>query len=434
MMNLVAHNVYIPVFSNAMSGRGFVVGRGNPGIGGTQFTTMQLAMLVAKRHPAWRVHLINQALFTISDAPENLCIKQLDSIEVFASWLGHQQAGVTVWAARVLPELIHAKGVVGRAKFPADLPGRHIVWSHHPFDPVVHELLAKSRCRLDVVSVGEYQYHTNAVAGITAHCIQNLFCGDPCPGAIVERRGIQEEVRIAHIGALVPAKGFLEIAKAWPFLKDAVPTVTLEVIGGGDLYGTSVNGRLIPAERSFEQRILAHIPEDDIRTGRVIFHGVLGEEKWAVLKRCHLAIQNPTGNSEAFPASPLEAMSAGLPVIGSDDYGMADCMRYFPELVVNRRHSIVSRVAWLLADPDRYVEMQRRAIACAEKFRDRRSEILSAWDSLLEPAATAPGGSALRPKNKLHGSGIKLRYRRDWLPRLRSIKQRVSSFLRRWRT
>ena len=65
----------------------------------------------------------------------------------------------------------------------------------------------------------------------------------------------------------------------------------------------------------------------------VNFLGLISEsEKDKVLKESDIALLNPTGKSEAAPASPLECYCYGIPVIAGGDFGAFDNMKDFSEL------------------------------------------------------------------------------------------------------
>ncbi|BAU43991.1 glycosyltransferase [Leptolyngbya sp. O-77] len=157
----------------------------------------------------------------------------------------------------------------------------------------------------------------------------------------------------------------------------------------------------------------------------------MGEEKFDIIQKCDLAILNPTGYTEAFPASPLECMACGVPVIASDDHGMSDCMRFFPELVLRSPQDIVHRVEWLVADPLRYLEIQHRAIAIAQWFHLQRAVILTRWIRLLEAILDSTDTKLdLAPMLPFYGSRRKLMIRRDIRPRLSVAKRLILSPLK----
>ena len=140
----------------------------------------------------------------------------------------------------------------------------------------------------------------------------------------------------------------------------------------------------------------------------MIFHGKMGAEKFDVLSQAHIALQNPTGATEAFPASALECMSVGLPVIASADYGMWDSMRYFPELHIRKPLDIVKRIEWLLTDEARYTSISQRALDVARCCAGETGNIVAQWSALLQALADGTPLSGVltpplpRPRHPVH--------------------------------
>ena len=98
--------------------------------------------------------------------------------------------------------------------------------------------------------------------------------------------------------------------------------------------------------------------------------------------------------SEAFPASPLECMAVGTPVIASSDFGMFDSMRYFPRLSLHKPEDIISKINYLTSDPNLYKRLCIKSIATARKFSNRSNMSVDKWVDLI-----APGGKKLKKEN-----------------------------------
>jgi glycosyltransferase involved in cell wall biosynthesis len=415
---MIERNLYIPLFAPNLGDKTFSPEGGNPGIGGSQFTTIQFGMLFARAHPEWTVVLGNQDPLRLSWGAPNLRQSHQQDLLAFYRSLESQPTGV------VLSMSIHFWSVAPEAILAA--PGVPVIWSRHPFDQVLRLPAVRQR-HIDAVCVGEYQWHSNALSGQRNHFIEEIYKPAPASGRESDA-GPNAPPRAVHVSSMVRAKGFLEVARAWPSLKSAIPGITLEVIGGSNLYGDAPRHELIPAEPDFARDILRHIPEVDIHAGRVIFHGTMGVEKAEVLQRCDFAILNPTGSSEAFPATPLECMTAGLPVIASDDYGMADSMRHFPELALAKPDQITDRVQWLLSSPGRFMDLRRRALDVAAGFAAHAEDNLARWHQLLESVRKGRREDlALRPESPFHGSRTLFAYRRHAHPVLSRVRSWVRS-------
>jgi len=264
-----------------------------------------------------------------------------------------------------------------------------------------------------IVHVGSYQYFSNKLFYHSNWHIQNPF-NIQSDNVLKELPSSGSPIRIIYLGALLRVKGFGHLVRHWKRLKLSIPNIELHVIGSSATYGKKPKHELIPCDRNFAEEVLSFIPVEDIKSGSVVFHGNLGEEKFELMRSAHLAILNPTGASEAFPASPLECMGCGLPVIASGDYGMSDSMRFFPELTLQNPDQIPSLVAWLLSDRYRYMELSARAIAVSGWFDSQTDVVLVRWRQLFDLVNSQVEGKILNnnpPIESFYGSMYKLRQR-----------------------
>lgn len=409
--------VYIPVFSDTMHAKTFALGKGNPGIGGTQFTSIYLALCLAQRSSNWKIILISNSILKLENPRPNLEQKTFTDLSEFFSSLEDKESQVIIAPASLLTE--------AKQSLLEKFKDKIICWSHHPFDPHSHQLLTQVRLK-DVVCVGIYQYYTNQKLKANVHHIQNVFVASKALGKQQETKFAEKNIDIVYLGALNPAKGFLEIAKSWSLIKERFANVKLHVIGSSATYGEKVGSKLIPTSLDYANEILQFIPERDIHSGKVVFYGNLGEEKFEIIRKCDLALLNPTGVSEAFPASPLECMACGVPVIASNDYGMSDCMRFFPELAIRGHKDIVVKIEWLMTDSLKYLEMQQRSVTVARWFEWQTDQILTRWIRLITTKVSAPEQSySLLPSMPFCGNYLALVYRRDIKPNLRKLKANI---------
>ena len=97
-----------------------------------------------------------------------------------------------------------------------------------------------------------------------------------------------------------------------------------------------------------------------------------------------MAILNPTGKSEAFPASPIECLMCGTPVIASSDYGMSDIMCFFPEAKLSSPDEITSKLISIMNNPQIYRNLQKRSLLVAKLFSKNTPKILLRWQNLID--------------------------------------------------
>lgn len=397
--------VYILVFSKAVENKYFSSSKSNPGIGGTQFTSILLALALSEQCPHWDIILVNNAEILFDNSLPNLKQEFHKSPAAFFESLSRNKQKVIISSRSVLSKV----STELLRKFEDEI----LCTSRHPFDSGIKELVNRKVNLRAIVCVGTYQFHSNTSNRINCYHIQNIFSPPKLQTASNLPLVNQTDINALHLGALVPGKGFLDVAKSWVELKTKIPGIKLNVIGSSETYGIKPESDLVPAELGYAKQILKFIPEEDIHSGKVVFHGNLGQEKFDLIKKANLAILNPTGATEAFPASPLECMSCGVPVIASDDFGMSDSMRFFPELIVKGHKNIAEKTAWLLSDPLRYREMQLRSLAIAQWFASQTDLVVNRWIRLINCIFEHDDNHiSLFPLLPFYGSRTKFLYRK----------------------
>ena len=106
-------------------------------------------------------------------------------------------------------------------------------------------------------------------------------------------------VRLVFLGRVGPQKGVDVLLDAFARTHEAVPELTLELIGEGESHGALEAVRHHPA----------------VVAGHVVLTGALGHERFVRLRAADVFVL-PT-RADSFPLSILEAMAAGLPVVAS---------------------------------------------------------------------------------------------------------------------
>lgn len=369
--------IYIPICNDSVDGKLFLDDQENPGCGGTQFTSIRLAMLLAKSQSDYEVFLLHHKKIEIENKPKNLGQIILNSFQDATSsiWLSDKQA-LMISPATLLKPILKQNIQKPKCKI--------VLWLRHPF--YIDLSLIKARFSA-YISVGTYQYYSNNPFYRPHWYIPNIFnlpsimytprthCDDYLNGATLQ---------LVYLGALMPVKGFHHIIKQWEQIKSMFPEVKLHVIGSSMTWGMRKEHSLIPTTKAYAQEILKYLPVSDIRDGKVIFYGNMGKEKFDLIKKCHVALLNPTGRSEAFPACPLECMSMGVPVIASDDYGMSDTLRFFSELSIRSPKEIPDKLNKLVSDPLFYREISERSFALAQWYHSQTPQILLRWKQLFQ--------------------------------------------------
>jgi len=184
------------------------------------------------------------------------------------------------------------------------------------------------------------------------------------------------------MGALVPSKGFHLIAENWHFISSSLQkiglTAILEVIGGSDLYDFEKGHKFIPCDQEYGNKIYPHIKNEINKT--IFFHGTLNSDRYQIMKHCDIALFNPRGHGEAFPASILEWMSLSIPVISCMEYGCADVMTYNKLLTINNEKEIANKLLeFSILKEEEKMELKKLSFTISNYFSSKQSHIIYQW-------------------------------------------------------
>ncbi len=350
---------------------------GNPGIGGTTYTSIRLGIELSHRYPDLKINIVSPNDLNIKECLNNIDVTNCDNRDM-CTYINDLPNSDVV--------LISQQDLIKIFKQGRELNNPNVIcWIRHPLVDNA-QIPISTVCAF--VSVGEYQYFSQKLGSAPHWFIPNIFLGPPAGLRLGAPSIHDERVELVSLGALVPAKGFQYIATAWPKIKELNSNVRLTVIGSsstyGDLRSSGLDSNLVPADSCFSERIITSIGRDDILKGIVSFKGNLGDEKWNIIAKSSVALLNPTGNTEAFPASPLECMSCGVPVIASNKLGMYDSMRFFPELSASSPRQIPNLLKKTLASEYLYDELSMRSLSVANYYIGQKNTILSRWRRLFD--------------------------------------------------
>jgi glycosyltransferase involved in cell wall biosynthesis len=379
---------------------------GNPAVGGTEYAFVSLAHELASRRLA-RVTLLhrNRAnaypktlnVVPIDDRPDGLrsSLNQVGPIDCVIL-RGHD----SMVAAGVLDSI------------PERIPV--IAWTHNHLRSATLAYLARREQIKRVVYVGREQ--CGLAAGAPCHYKSTYIV----PGFYVApRSNVRKEPRAVYIGNLVPQKGFHRLARLWPRIRRACPTVELDVIGSSQVnHPDQPLGTLGVASVSYEKLILQYLGNDPAKYG-VVFRGKMGIEKYDVIGRAMIGLPNPAGFTECCPASVVEMSQCGAAVVAMRQWGMCDTVVDCTTGYLCRDdREYVARVSSLFADPDtarsmgvagqRFVKDTFSHAVICEKWEHLLNEVLSS----AVPNYASPSISGRYPLHRLRVANNRLRWPR----------------------
>lgn len=353
----------------------------NPGVGGTSYLTSQIAYELHRscRQDNRAIDIYLGCLDAPTDSFHGIPVVPLGNQAEQQCW------DVVVTTGGHLDRL--AAGTIRLHH------KRLIAWIHHPFD---RDKIQKARSLgAELLSIGKAQYLSNLLVAGPHHHIDNLFCADRIrrvagwgpqqaqPASHQRQHGL---LRIGYMGGLIPSKGFHLLAQQWSAIQQALEALSLnarlEVIGGSNLYHFDQSHRQLPCDRAYGERLSAILGDQIGRS--VIFHGTLDTRRYALMQQCDLAIVNPSGAGEAFPATILEWLSLGVPVIASQRYGCADAMQLLSSLSIQRPSDIPRAVQSMAQQSDLNTQQLRHYCAqIGSTFSSQQALIIQQWLLLL---------------------------------------------------
>lgn len=329
------------------------VGDSNPGLGGTEFMAIVLAKQIAEMAPVHDVLLwLSEGSASVLSAPKNL----------------HIRASLTGVTSDVLisPAYEIHSNTADMASVSAK---RRVAWSHHPHDLY---LSSSSLRNADaVVFVGHYARLSNLSRipnNLPSFKIRNPFVPhfDWNLALNVAQRscsfhtGTSRPSRtVGYVGALHPAKGFHHVARMWSRISNRVDGAHLVVVGSASLYGDMDEHDIIPTSHEYAIKILnafgSKTSLDNVR-----FLGRLDSGIDDIIRTFDVAIANPTGLSEADPATIKNYFRLGIPVVGGLDFGQTELLAGLPGPSLHDIADLPLVIGELFEQPDK---LASRAIA-----------------------------------------------------------------------
>jgi len=289
--------------------------KGNPGIGGTPFTTIALAYYLKKFFP----DKVEPVIFSDHTElfPDILNVHPAQGV-VEAIHQAHKY-GCDIFVFRSTEKDENIFNEIERLKL------KSIARSNNT--PELKRLNALANCPYVVahVCVGLEQLDLlrNHRLIDKSTTIFDVFNSENFTPSKVIKKGAGS---VVFIGNIIPSKGFHHLARAWPEILKRHPDAHLTVIGSGKLYNRNMDlGKWGVATESYENELYPYLSdqEGNIKSS-VCFAGLLGFEKIDILQRSVVGVVNPTGFTEVCPASALEIQACGTPVVSGADWGLLD--------------------------------------------------------------------------------------------------------------
>jgi glycosyltransferase involved in cell wall biosynthesis len=220
---------------------------------------------------------------------------------------------------------------------------------------------------------------------------EDVFCkSDYIFNAVVARNCPTEpqpptQDHVFYMGSLVKGKGFHVLTRYWGDIVRAVPTARLHVVGSRRLYNErAALGPLGLASPRYERQFARYVTEHGRLRKDIVFHGILGVDKWRLLREAKVAVTNPTGAGETFCISAAEFGLLGVPVVTRNAGGPIDVVENgVSGILFDDERELPGAVVGLLRDEKRRAEMGRNAMARVRSRFDIEV-VIEKWQKVIE--------------------------------------------------
>lgn len=346
---------------------------GNPGVGGTQYCFLLLIYYILRFDPkSYRVRVYCSSDCFFPQGVEKVLVE-----DIFEGLTESKRRG---------DHFIIIKDNKDQqlARFIDKLRHRIVIWGHNFYFGDYADWVAKSPSVIANVFVGRQQYDRYIDHPI---CDKSLFIYNMVPDVVGEKKRDNDGKTVVYLGALIPEKGFLVLAKMWKYILKKVPMARLQVIGGGNLYSRNCSlGRMGIADKLFEEEFFPYLSEEGELLPSVTFQGILGGEKYEVFLSSSVGVVNPSARTETFGMGAIEMNCAGLPVVTLGKNGYPDTIENgVTGYLCHSYKGIADKIVFLLTHDEVNERLGIQAKEQVSRFSPKN--IMPLWFNLFEQIA-----------------------------------------------
>lgn len=311
---------------------------GNPGVGGTHYCILLLIYYLRKFKPEYDITVY---CYTDSNFPSGVnkkTIKSFNQALDFCSINNHDFF------------IMRHESDIRIFNYIKQSNAKVIFWGHNYYLSDLANNIVKNNNIVANVFVGKQQYdrYIDHPVCKKSTVIYNMIT-DPIP--VCNR--YNDSQTVVYMGALIPSKGFLQLAKLWKSILKQVPNAKLKVIGTGAVYSRNVIlGELGVADKQFENKFFSYLSDTNGNLlASVEFLGLLGIDKYDVFKKASVGVINPSARTETFGMGIVEMASAKLPVVTLNANGFPDTIENKKTgFLCNTQKEISEKIILLLKD------------------------------------------------------------------------------------
>lgn len=343
---------------------------GNPGIGGTHYCIILLIYYINKFKPEYELTVY---CYQDSSFPEGVSRRKIKDFPQLMSFSVVDNQDLL---------LMKHESDINKLFVIKNSNQKVIFWGHNYYYSNLADSIFKNENIVANVFVGKQQYDRYLDHPVID---KSTVVFNMITNPVKSKVRINDSKTVVYMGALIPTKGFLQLAKLWKYILKHIPDAKLKVIGTGQVYSRDIKmGKFGIAEESFENQFMPFLTDNFGKIHESVqFLGLLDEDKYNVFLNASVGVINPSARTEIFSMSIMEMAAAELPVVTLNYNGFPDSIENEKTgYLCSTQKEIANKIILLLKNKELNQKMGQNAKIRLEKFAP---EIITPlWISLFE--------------------------------------------------
>ena len=341
-------------------------GRVNPGIAGTEFQLLSLALSL-NRKKEFDIEIICSDGIPVGLNPGIKTTRLID---------------VDKFKPRTV--LISPVSTISNIKVEYLRDCKVILSSHHPHDKVKRKIRKQPQVKL-VRVVGAYSYLVDPKNVPTVY-IPNYYLSKDCPNQDISKKSYKTA---GNISSYHPSKGTHHVIGMFNLLCKQINGLKFELVGSSALYANSSESPVARFKSSFAASYNVRIArlvnrlQSSAKGCEIKEYGLQSDNLPKIVLGWSFAVINPLGIGESDPASIKDCLAVGVPVFSTGDFGTWDYQRFFPETTASSPLKLIKTINAYLNEVDLQIEIQSRIKMLTKELTERNIVISEVWEKTI---------------------------------------------------
>jgi len=342
-------------------------GMANPGIGGTEFQLLSLALLL-NRKKEFDIEIIcsNDIPFGLDPSIKATRLIDVDKL-------------------RPHTILISPVSKISDIKVEYLRDCKVILSSHHPHDKVKRKIRKQLQVKL-VRVVGAYSYLADPKKDATAY-IPNFFLSKR---SLDQATSDKSYKTAGNISSYHPSKGTHHVIGMFNLLCKQINGLKFELVGSSALYANSIEAPVARFRLDFATPYNVRIKklvkrlQSSAKGCEIKEFGLQFDKLPKIVMGWSFALINPLGIGESDPASIKDCLAVEVPAFSTGDFGTWDYQRFFPETTASSPLKLIKNIKTYLNESDRQTEIKSRIRLLTKELNERNFVISEVWEKTIK--------------------------------------------------